>query len=124
MGVPLLEHIVALLRKDGFTELCMTLGHMPEQITDYFGDGERFGVSIKYKIEDRPLGTAGGVRACADFAGGEDFLVISGDAACDFNLRYLAELPRGWRWPAATSSAATASRCNSTVRACHHTEGD
>lgn len=94
MGVPLLEHIVALLRKDGFTELCMTLGHMPEQITDYFGDGERFGVSIKYKIEDRPLGTAGGVRACADFAGGEDFLVISGDAACDFDLRYLAERHR------------------------------
>lgn len=91
MGLPLLEHIVELLRANGFTELCMTLGHMPEQIEDYFGNGEKFGVSIEYRIEKKPLGTAGGVRSCADFCGNEDFLVISGDAACDFNLKYLAE---------------------------------
>lgn len=89
MGLPLLEHIVELLRQNGFTELCMTLGHMPEQITDYFGTGEKFGVSVEYRIEDRPLGTAGGVRACLDFVD-DDFLVISGDAACDFDLEFLA----------------------------------
>jgi len=90
MGLPLLEHIVELLRQNGFTELCMTLGHMPDKITDYFGNGEKFGVSIEYRIEDKPLGTAGGVRACMDFIS-EDFLVISGDAACDFDLKFLAE---------------------------------
>lgn len=91
MGLPLLEHIVELLRNNGFTEICMTLGHMPEQIVDYFGNGKKFGVSIEYRVEEKPLGTAGGVRACADFACGEDFLVISGDAACDFDLNYLAK---------------------------------
>ncbi len=90
MGKPLLEHLTQLLKINGFSELCVTLGHMPECITDYFGNGEKFGVSIQYKIEDAPLGTAGGVRACADFIGDNDFLVISGDAACDFDLRYLA----------------------------------
>lgn len=90
MGLPLLEHIVELLRKNGFTELCMTLGHMPEQITNYFGNGEKFGVSIEYRIEEKPLGTAGGVRACMDFVD-DDFLVISGDAACDFDLKFLAD---------------------------------
>lgn len=88
MGLPLLEHIVELLRQNGFKELCMTLGYMPDQITDYFGDGEKFGVSIEYRIEENPLGTAGGVRACMDFVN-DDFLVISGDAACDFDLKSL-----------------------------------
>jgi len=90
LGKPLLEHLTELLRKNGFTELCVTLGHQPEKITQYFGDGESFGVSMRYKIEKKPLGTAGGVRSCRDFVGNEDFLVISGDAACDFDLKYLA----------------------------------
>ena len=41
---------------------------------------------LKYRIESEPRGTAGGVRACSDFYGREDFLVISGDAACSFDL--------------------------------------
>ena len=91
MGLPLLEHIVELLRRNGFTQLCMTLGHMPDQIREYFGNGDRFGVSIRYEVEQKPLGTAGGVKACSDFYGDEDFLVISGDAACDFELSRLAD---------------------------------
>ncbi|MEG1315809.1 MAG: NDP-sugar synthase [Oscillospiraceae bacterium] len=90
LGRPLLEHLTELLKSCGFTELCVTLGHKPECITDYFGNGEAFGVSMQYRIESEPLGTAGGVRSCMDFVGGEDFLVISGDAACDFDLRRLA----------------------------------
>ncbi len=85
-----MEHTVELLKRNGFTELCVTLGHMPDNIRRHFGNGSLFGVSIEYRVEEEPLGTAGGVRACMDFADGEDFLVISGDAACDFNLRSFA----------------------------------
>ena len=90
LGKPLMEHLTELLKANGFTELCVTLGHKPECITEYFGNGSSFGVDMEYKIEEKPLGTAGGVRACSDFFGSEDFLVISGDAACDFDLKYLA----------------------------------
>lgn len=89
LGKPLLAHLIELLRSNGFTELCVTLGHMPEAISSYFKDGSDLGVSIQYQIEETPLGTAGGVRACKDFIGEDDFLVISGDAACDFDLNYL-----------------------------------
>lgn len=89
LGQPLLEHIIILLKNNGFDELCLTLGHKAEQISGYFGDGARFGLSLSYHLEDEPLGTAGGVRACRDFVGDDDFLVISGDAACDFDLRSL-----------------------------------
>lgn len=91
LGKPLLEHLIALLRDNGFTELCITLAHKPECVTEYFGDGNKFGVSIQYRVEEKPLGTAGGVRACMDFVNGEDFLVLSGDAACDFDLQKLAQ---------------------------------
>lgn len=89
LGKPLLAHLTELLLSNGFTELCVTLGHMPEAITAYFGDGKDFGVSMVYQVEENPLGTAGGVRACRNFIGEDDFLVISGDAACDFDLNYL-----------------------------------
>lgn len=92
LGRPVMEHIVTLLRRYGFTELCTTLRYRAEDIIAYFGDGSRFGVSMEYRIEEEVLGTAGGVRNCAGFCGDDDFLVISGDAACDFDLaRLMAE---------------------------------
>ncbi len=86
LGSPVLEHTVRLLKKSGITDICMTLGYLPETVSGYFGDGRDFGVSIKYNIEREPLGTAGGVAACRDFIGDDDFIVISGDAVCDFDL--------------------------------------
>ena len=93
-GKPVLEHILALLRRNGITEACLTLRYRPEVIRDYFGDGSAFGMKLEYHVEAEPLGTAGGVRACAAWYGREDFLVISGDAACDFDLRALAKAHR------------------------------
>lgn len=84
---PLLEHIVLLLKRNGFTEICITLRYLSSIIQNWFGNGEELGVWIEYRIETEPRGTAGSVRDCADFIDGEDFLVISGDAACSFDLR-------------------------------------
>ena len=89
LGRPALEHIIVLLRSHGITDICLTLKYMPTKITEYFGDGSALGVALTYRVETAPLGTAGGVRSCMDFIGDEDFLVISGDAACDFDLSAL-----------------------------------
>lgn len=91
LGKPLLERTVALLRENGFTELCFTLHYAPEVIRRHFGDGSAFGVRIEYREETKPLGTAGAVRNCRDFIGPDDFLVMSGDSACDFALSELAD---------------------------------
>lgn len=88
---PVMEHIVRLLKKNGVTEICATLRCMPEKITDFFGDGSVWGVHMEYRTETQPLGTAGGVKNCRDFYGDRDFLVVSGDAACDFDLQVLME---------------------------------
>ena len=86
VGVPVLDRLLDLLRRNGFTDVCMTLCYRPEVIQEHCGDGSDYGVHLKYRIESEPRGTAGGVRACRDFYGKEDFLVISGDAACSFDL--------------------------------------
>ncbi len=86
VGRPVLEHIINLLKSPGITRLCITLCHHPEEIMGYFGDGNKFGVSITYFTEERPLGTAGSVKACMDWLGGEDFLVLGGDCICDLDL--------------------------------------
>ena len=109
LGRPLMEHIVELLCANGFDEICCTLRYRAGEIMAHFGDGGRFGVSMQYRIETRPLGTAGSVGGCRDFIGGEDVLVISGDAACDFRLSALMDEHR------ARGAAATVALCSSAV---------
>ena len=95
LGKPLMERAIELLRAHGVTEICAALGYNPAPIIEHFGDGAAYGVHLCYRIEDRPLGTAGGVRNCLDFLGGAPFLVLSGDAACDFDLgRLMSEHER------------------------------
>lgn len=91
LGRPMMEHIVTLLRQNGFDDICAALRYRAGDIMAHFGDGSRFGVSMQYRIETEPLGTAGGVKNCEDFYAGDDFLVISGDAACDFELSRLMD---------------------------------
>ena len=91
LGKPIMEHIVSHLKDCGFEELCAALKYRAGDIIAHFGDGSRLGLSMEYRIEQEPLGTAGAVKNCADFYGEEDFLVISGDAACDFRLEELME---------------------------------
>lgn len=83
---PVMEHIIALLKRHGITQIAATLQFMPNMIRDYFGDGADFGVNLRLFTEMRPMGTAGGVAQCRKFIADEPFLVISGDAVCDFDL--------------------------------------
>src|ERR1700722_20398674 len=78
--VPVMAHIVDLLERSGVDEIVANLHHFPDAVRDYFG------ASITYRYEEELLGTAGGVRNCADLLGDETFVVISGDALTDIDL--------------------------------------
>jgi mannose-1-phosphate guanylyltransferase/phosphomannomutase len=82
---PIMEHIIRLLRAHNITDIVVTLFYHPEIITDYFGDGSRLGVHLRYVKADADYGTAGSVRNAASLLG-ERFLIISGDVLTDFNL--------------------------------------
>jgi len=83
---PVMEHIVDLLRRHGFTDIVATLHYLADEIESHFGDGSSFGVSMQYVVEDTPLGTAGAVKLAAGLLGDEPFLIISGDALTDIDL--------------------------------------
>ena len=85
-GRPVLERELGSLREQGVTDVLITVGHLAPAIMEYFGDGSGFGVRMQYRREDRALGTAGAVKNCEDFIAGENALIISGDAACSFDL--------------------------------------
>lgn len=90
---PLMEHIVLLLKRHGFTEIVVTVQFLASLVRNYFGDGEDLGVSLAYATEETPLGTAGSVKN-AEGALDEAFLVISGDALTDIDLEKVAAFHR------------------------------
>jgi mannose-1-phosphate guanylyltransferase len=87
---PVMEHILNLLARHDFTETIANLHWFPDVIEGYFGDGSGSGVSLSYSREEQLLGTSGGVRNAAEFLG-DSFLVISGDALTDIDLRAMRE---------------------------------
>lgn len=87
---PVMEHVLDLLKRHGITEVVVTLQYLASVIQDYFGDGSHIGMKIHYSIEDVPLGTAGSVKK-AEHLLDEPFLVISGDALTDFDLRKIVD---------------------------------
>ena len=89
-GKPCMEHIIDLLRKHGMTDIVVTVAYLPQVIRGYFDDGGELGIELHYSVEETPLGTAGSVKNAAELLD-ETFLVISGDALCDFDLRALVE---------------------------------
>lgn len=87
---PILEYVLANLKRSGFTDLVLTVGYLQQQIVDYFGDGKKFGVKIEYSVEshDDKLGTAGSIYAYRKKVK-EPFLVVMGDHLTNVNLRKL-----------------------------------
>ncbi len=81
---PVMAHILDLLDRHSFDETIANLHYFPDSIREHFGE------RLTYRYEPELLGTAGGVRACAEFFGEDSFLVISGDALTDIDLTALA----------------------------------
>ena len=59
VGKPMLEILLEQCISKGFRTFYFSVNYLKEQITDYFGDGSRWGVSIQYLVKTKPLGTAG-----------------------------------------------------------------
>ncbi len=85
-NIPVMEHILKLLSKHGITDICANLHYMPEKLTEYFGDGSKFGVNLTFRTEEKLSGDAGGVRACREFLQDDTFIVIMGDLVTDTDL--------------------------------------
>lgn len=78
-GRPYLEHQLRELARQQLTDVVLLTGYLGEQIEEYFGDGERWGLSIRYSREATPQGTGGALRDAVRLLA-ETFLLIYGDS--------------------------------------------
>ena len=93
-SIPIMEHIVRHLAKQGFSKQLSTLSYLGDEIQSYFADGSDFGVEMRYSVEPVPLGTAGSVKKAEDYLNDEAFLIVSGDALTDCNFKAAVEFHR------------------------------
>ncbi len=91
---PIMEHVLLLLRRHGYSEVVVTLQFLASLVRNYFGDGEELELSISYATEATPLGTAGSVKNAEELLLDDTFLVISGDALTDIDLTDLLRFHR------------------------------
>ncbi|MBI4289115.1 MAG: NTP transferase domain-containing protein [Chloroflexi bacterium] len=79
---PILQYVIEALAANGVAEVLLIVGYKQENVQDYFGSGEQFGVRISYVSEKQQLGTGHALKQ-AERAVGERFLVLAGDNIID-----------------------------------------
>jgi len=83
---PVMEYMIQKLSDAGFNRIIVLLGPLPNMVTEYFGNGKRFGVEIEYIHENEPYGTAGAVKRAVEYLD-DAFLVLSADTITEISLR-------------------------------------
>jgi dTDP-glucose pyrophosphorylase len=84
-GKPMLERIIERAMAEGFQRFTVALHYLGEMISDYFGDGDKWGIEIDYLHEKAPLGTAGALSLISPRPD-LPFVVSNGDVFTD--IRY------------------------------------
>ncbi len=92
LGKPVMEHIVYLCKKHGFTNLAANTHVMADKMKEHFADSnKKFGVNLNLVYEPQLTGVAGGIRSCKRFLTDDVILVIMSDALTDVDLTELYE---------------------------------
>ena len=82
-GRPILEHIIEKAKLQGFSQLVISVNYLAEVITEHFGNGSSYGVTIHYLHEQQPLGTAGALAALPSSLRQEPVVVTNADVITD-----------------------------------------
>lgn len=89
-GKPFLEYLIEQVKSFGITDIILLLGYLPEKIMDYFGDGSKWGVQIRYSVT--PVEYETGLRLKGAEQEGllaEEFLLMYCDNYCPIDFRRL-----------------------------------
>lgn len=86
--MPILEILMRQLKNCGVDSVILAVGYMHHLFKSFFGDGSRYGLSISYSFENKPLGTAGPIALVIDQLE-DDFLIMNGDLLTNLNYKEL-----------------------------------
>jgi len=92
-NIPFLFFQIDHIKRAEITEIILSLSYQPRKITDIFGDGMKYGVTMRYTHEDLPLGTAGALKAAGNLID-DTTIVLNGDVLTDIDLLEVLEYHR------------------------------
>ncbi|QHT63432.1 CBS domain-containing protein [Paenibacillus lycopersici] len=87
---PIMEVILESFISSGFHRFYIAVNYRADMIRDYFGDGSKWGVEIRYLHEGKRLGTAGALSLLPETAG-LPVIVMNGDLLTKVNFRQLVD---------------------------------
>jgi D,D-heptose 1,7-bisphosphate phosphatase len=95
-GKPVLQHQLELARTAGVEKVTIFAGHLADRIAEFVGDGTRFGLDIRVRVEREPLGNAGALIGALDELP-DQFFVLYGDVMAAVDLARMGDfhLARG-----------------------------
>lgn len=79
---PILEHLLQEVKAAGIKEFIVIVGYHDEQIRQYFGNGDKWGITINYYTQRKQMGTADAIRTIERMVEG-NFLMMNGDIIVD-----------------------------------------
>jgi len=95
-GQCLIEYHLQALARAGISEIVINHSWLGQQIVDYLGDGQRYGVRLMYSAEgDSPLETAGGIVHALPLLDDAPFVLVNGDIWTDYDFACLPKTLAG-----------------------------
>jgi NDP-sugar pyrophosphorylase family protein len=88
---PFLEYMLAKLRVCGITDVVICVGYNRSQIRSYFRKGTKWGLQVRYSVEEQLLGTAGALKRAAEMVDAPSIFVFSGDTFIDLDVKGMWE---------------------------------
>ena len=77
---PMSQYCIESIKETGITEIAIIIGGIgSNKVREYYGSGEKFGVSFTYIEQDKPKGIAHAIGLCKEFVNNDKFLVFLGD---------------------------------------------
>ncbi len=86
---PIIEWQIKYLKKFGIKNIIISAGYKNDQIKNFLKTKKNLGVSIKYSVEETPLGTGGAIKKASKLINEKSFFVLNGDIITNIDLRKL-----------------------------------
>lgn len=99
-GYPAITYGIELCRRAGLTDIIVNLHHHGDKVGQTLSDGSRFGVRLRYSVEEELFGTGGGLWKARYMFSPGPVMVINGKVAADIDLN--AVIAAHQRAPAGT----------------------
>lgn len=91
---PLIAYHLETLYKMGIREVVINVSYLREKIIQFLGNGNAFGLTIQYSIEESALETGGGIYKALPLLGSDPFLLVNSDIFMDFSVLDFPQMDR------------------------------